>query len=302
MSAYYNEKNRFMAEWLRGLISAGLIAPGDVDERDIRDIRPSELKGYRQCHFFAGLGGWSAALRIAGVADEDPWWTASCPCQPLSAAGSRSGFVDERHLWPSFFHLVQECRPGRVIGEQVASQLGLLWSDLVQDDMDGADYACGILDLCAAGIEAPQERQRLTWLAYTENSDWWCEQSEEEPWCRRSRSAGGSAARAMASAYGFQLQHVASAGEQQIREQGLRSSFWDRADWIDCRDGFARPFEPGSFPLAYGLSVGVERSCSKEDRMAVRAARSHRLGTLGGYGNAIVPWPHAEVIRAFLKH
>jgi DNA (cytosine-5)-methyltransferase 1 len=33
--AYYNEIDPFAAQWLRNLIDAGHIAPGDVDERDI---------------------------------------------------------------------------------------------------------------------------------------------------------------------------------------------------------------------------------------------------------------------------
>ena len=47
--AYYNENNPRAAAWLRELISAGLIAQGDVDERSIDDIAPSELDGYTQC-------------------------------------------------------------------------------------------------------------------------------------------------------------------------------------------------------------------------------------------------------------
>ena len=35
MSAYYNEHDPFAAAWLRELIKADLIAPGDVDERSI---------------------------------------------------------------------------------------------------------------------------------------------------------------------------------------------------------------------------------------------------------------------------
>ena len=63
MSAYYNEHDRFAAAWLRELIADGLIAEGDVDERDIQTLDPADLTGYTQCHFFAGIGGWSFALR-----------------------------------------------------------------------------------------------------------------------------------------------------------------------------------------------------------------------------------------------
>ena len=150
--AYYNENDPFAAQWLRNLIAAGHIAPGDVDERSIVDVRPGDVRDYTQCHFFAGIGIWSSSLRDAGVRDTDHVWTGSCPCQPFSAAGQRGGFADERHLWPAFFHLIKECRPAIVLGEQVASPDGLQWLDLVSSDLEGTGYAVGAADLCAAGI------------------------------------------------------------------------------------------------------------------------------------------------------
>ena len=161
MAAFYNEIDPYAAAWLRNLIDAGHIAPGVVDERDIRDIRPEELHPYNQCHFFAGIGVWSHALRSAGWPDDRPVWTGSCPCQPFSAAGAGGGFADERHLWPHFHWLIAQCRPPVVFGEQVASKDGLGWLDLVQADMEGSGYAFGANDLCAAGIGAPHIRQRL---------------------------------------------------------------------------------------------------------------------------------------------
>lgn len=44
--AYYNENDAFAAQWLRNLIAAGHIAPGDVDERSIVDVRPDDVRGY----------------------------------------------------------------------------------------------------------------------------------------------------------------------------------------------------------------------------------------------------------------
>lgn len=68
MSAYYNEIDKYAAQWLRNLITAGLIADGVVDERSIEDVHPNDLREFTQCHFFAGIGVWSLALaRAAGV-------------------------------------------------------------------------------------------------------------------------------------------------------------------------------------------------------------------------------------------
>lgn len=72
MSAYYNEIDKGAAQWLRNLIAAGHIAPGDVDERSITEVQPDDLRGYMQCHFFAGIGGWSYAVRLAGWSDIRP--------------------------------------------------------------------------------------------------------------------------------------------------------------------------------------------------------------------------------------
>ena len=143
MTAYYNEIDTYCADWLRNLIRAGHIPAGEVDERDIREVNPSDLKGYGQCHFFAGIGGWAYALRLAEVPDDEPVWTGSCPCQPLSSAGQRKGHADERHLWPAFQSLIAQCRPAKVFGEQVASKDGREWLAGVRADLEYLGYAVG---------------------------------------------------------------------------------------------------------------------------------------------------------------
>ncbi|HDY9090154.1 TPA: DNA cytosine methyltransferase [Klebsiella pneumoniae] len=163
--AYYNEIDPFAAQWLRNLIAAGHIAPGEVDERSIEDVTPDDLKGFTQCHFFAGIGVWSHSLRLAGWPDDRPVWTGSCPCQPFSAAGKGDGFADERHLWPHFFHLISERRPQHVFGEQVASGNANTWFDLVQADLEGVGYAFGLVLFTSAGIGAPHIRERAYWVA-----------------------------------------------------------------------------------------------------------------------------------------
>lgn len=165
MTAYYNEIDPFAAAWLRELIKHGHIAPGEVDERSITDVRAADLVGFTQVHLFAGIGGWSLAARLAGWPDDRPLWTGSAPCQPFSSAGKQRGADDERHLWPIMRDLIAECRPAIVAGEQVASRLGLDWLASVRSDLEAEGYAVGAADLCAAGIGAPHIRQRLYWGA-----------------------------------------------------------------------------------------------------------------------------------------
>jgi DNA (cytosine-5)-methyltransferase 1 len=167
--AFYNEKDPKAAEWIRELIKAGIIASGIVDERSIEDVVPAELAEFSQCHWFAGIGVWSYALRRAGWPDDLPVWTGSAPCQPFSAAGKGEGFADERHLWPAWFHLIEVCRPDTIFGEQVSSADGTTWLDLVHSDLEGIGYRIGTLDIPSASVGAPHRRQRLYFVADTDS-------------------------------------------------------------------------------------------------------------------------------------
>lgn len=173
MTAYYNENDPFAAQWLRNLIAAGHIAPGVVDERSIEDVTPDDLRGFTQCHFFAGIGVWSLALRRAGWPDDKPVWTGSCPCQPFSAAGKGKGIKDSRHLWPVWFRLIKQCRPPVIFGEQVASKLACgdgkanvreLWDrkailGLCQNwlERESAEYLQNMQKCRCEGVEFKQE-------------------------------------------------------------------------------------------------------------------------------------------------
>ncbi|MEO9230900.1 MAG: DNA cytosine methyltransferase [Devosia sp.] len=169
MAAFYNEYDPKAAAWLRELIKAGLIADGEVDERDLWDISPADLRGFSQVHLCAGIGVWSYALRKAGWSDDRAVWTGSFPCQPFSAAGKGEGFADERHLWPAGEHLIRQCRPGVLFGEQVANKTAGPWLDLIQTDLEALGYAFGACAFPSASIGAPHIRDRTYWMA--ESSD-----------------------------------------------------------------------------------------------------------------------------------
>ncbi|WP_020473363.1 DNA cytosine methyltransferase [Zavarzinella formosa] len=175
-----NEFDASAAEWARELIRAGELPPGEVDERSIKEVRPKDLEGFTQCHFFAGIGGWPLALRLAGWPESVPVWTGSCPCQPYSAAGKGKGDADERNLWPEMFRLIRECRPDTIFGEQVENAVGHGWLDGISADLEGEGYAVGSCVLGAHSVGSPHIRQRLYWVAHARDAkrNWW-----REPQC-----------------------------------------------------------------------------------------------------------------------
>lgn len=165
MGAYYNEFDPKAAAWLRQLIKNGVIADGEVDERSIIEVQANDIRGFTQHHFFAGIGGWSYSLRLAGWADDRPVCTASLPCQPFSVAGAQKGVDDERHLLPHFIELVKQCNFQTIFGEQVPGAIKHGWLDDLCTEMEREKYAVGSIVLTAAGTGAPHIRQRLYWVA-----------------------------------------------------------------------------------------------------------------------------------------
>lgn len=293
MTAYYNEFDPFAASWLRELIADGLVAPGVVDERSIKDVQPDDLRDFTQCHFFAGIGGWSHALRLAGWDDTRPVWTGSCPCQPFSDAGQRQGEADPRHLWPDLRRLIAGCRPPIVFGEQVASQAGRVWLAGVFADLEALAYQRAGADLCAAGVGAPNIRQRLYWMADADQGQrrrianrQGCE-FDRAPTGRQQgdgQSQSGCSDGGLHHTTGARQQPARQGAEGQARDEARvrgpergRPEGWG-STWVECSDGKSRRVEPGIQPLAHGVP--------------------NRVGTLRGSGNAINPILAAEFIRS----
>ncbi len=165
---YYNEIDLYCAEWLNNLIAAKLIPPGFVDTRSIVDVQPEDLNEFTQCHFFAGIAGWSRALELAGWPADRPVWTGSCPCQPFSVAGKRKGTADARHLFPELRRLTAEQQPPVLFGEQVAAATD--WLAGVRGDLEALGYTFGAIPIEAACAGAPQYRDRI-WFVASGNSE-----------------------------------------------------------------------------------------------------------------------------------
>jgi len=162
MAAYYNEIDPFAAQWLRELIKAGLIADGEVDERDIRDVTAADVRGFIQCHFFAGICGWSYALRLAGWPDDRPVWTFSCPCQRLSSATRGRAVADD--LWPEQRRLIDTGRPRVFFGEQVPARE---WFDWLCSDVGALGYEIGAAVLPAVGVGHDHARPRVYFVGHS---------------------------------------------------------------------------------------------------------------------------------------
>ncbi|NIG12975.1 DNA cytosine methyltransferase [Pantoea sp. Al-1710] len=321
MSAYYNEWDKKSAAWLRVLIDRKLIAPGEVDERSITAVTADDLKGFRQCHFFAGIGGWSLALRLSGIPDDQPIWTGSPPCQPFSVAGHQKGKLDDRHLSPAFLALIEQCHPPVVFGEQVNAAISKGWLDDLFTELEKQGYGCASSVLPAASVGAPHQRYRLffgahqlanatstryLWGAnatiqtrYNPQSEYYRELSSRFSGYPLPDLQPASELVGLVDTDHQRLQRQWPDGypqgwqEPDVRQAGLRDrtrftdaaysnfSYWSDADWLGCRDGKFRPIEPGAFPLADGIPA--------------------RVGRLRGYGNAIVPPLASEFINAFFE-
>ena len=331
MSAYYNEIDPYAAEWLRNLIKSGHIADGVVDERSISDVRPEELFEFTQCHFFAGIGIWSHALRSAGWEDDRPVWTGSCPCQPFSGAGKRAGTSDERHLWPHWNHLIQECRPSTIFGEQVASKDGLGWLDLVQTDMEAKDYAFGAFDLCAASFGAPHIRQRLWFVADTTSLRLKGVGGEKQKGTSKHSKISGGLGNADLHDGGHGDRALTSDGQARV-EHGSASATDDVADAQRNeqregrgagREGQARD-ERGTESSGRGKTDGMDRGPSGKtnghwgdaDWLFCRDGKwrpvepstcplvdgaTSRVGRLRAYGNGIVPQVAQGLIESYME-
>jgi DNA (cytosine-5)-methyltransferase 1 len=322
--AYYNEHDPFAAAWLRELIAGGHIPDGHVDERDIQDVRPGDLAGFRQCHFFAGIGGWALALELAAWGDR-PVWTGSCPCQPYSSAGKGEGAADARNLWPAWFRLIRECRPVTVFGEQVEAAVRHGWLDAVSSDVEAEGYAFGAVVLGAHSVGAPHIRQRLWWVA--------------ESGC--AGHDGASGATSFAGGYGAQGRlsqrgripgrvaeplyperwplHVDGQDGRYGQDDGRAEAHGQpgaRGQVLRVDDASGGRLESGGRTSPVGHLQEPDQGCwqnvvwlpcrdgkARPTRAGLQPLAHgvpNRVGALRGAGNAIVPQVAAEFIRAYV--
>jgi DNA (cytosine-5)-methyltransferase 1 len=330
---YYNEWDAKKAAWLEQLQKDGLLASGTTDTTDINDVLPANLSDFDRVHLFAGIGGWEYACELAGWAG--PIWTASCPCQPFSAAGRRGGTADERHLFPAVHWLVQQCRPPIIVGEQVASKDGLAWLDTVFARLEATGYTCAAYDLSAASVGAPHIRQRLYWVAYTHEASQRAgsrsvrherddasgggsierlansqEERHEQPWNARERGAGLADNGGLGYAEPGRLYREPRRGAGLADNGGLGYSDEERPCQQESIRGLEglRYCEPSEHGAQWSNVEWVLCIDPRDQREIYRPVETGltplahgvpaRMVRISGYGDAIVPQLAAIFLRA----
>lgn len=340
MRVYYNEFDAKKAASLKALMDDGFITAGDIDTRPIQEVRPDDVQHYDRCHFFAGIGLWDYALNLTRWPEDLRVWTGSCPCQPFSAAGRKKGKSDDRHLWPFWFGLIQECKPPAIFGEQVATAIAHGWLDDVYQGLETENYAVGSTVLPAVSVGAPHKRDRLWFVAHAQKGDGRrnagefqganeC-QTQERPE-KRSAEFGSSGAVGNAEHNGShsgtlrksdekfddgcaeeQNSTVKSAGASaaqplsgqpmvQPQREGLEGHAWDEEGSDQQRRLKAQP--DGS-----AWSTGVWIDCPDEKQRLVEPSihlladgHPERVGLLHSAGDAIVPQLAAEFIECSME-
>lgn len=96
--------------------------------------------------------------------------TGGFPCQPYSQAGKRLGKEDERHLWPEMLRAIGEVKPRWVVGENVLGIVnwngGMVFEE-VQLELEAEGYEVQTYILPAASVNAPHQRYRTWFVAYS---------------------------------------------------------------------------------------------------------------------------------------
>ena len=222
--------------------------------------------------------------------------------------------------------------PPVVLGEQVAGPDGRAWFDAVSTDLEGAGYAVGAANLCAAGVGAPHIRQRLYFVAHADDAGLARRPGERgDDGAQREtaqRDGGATGAVAHADAHGVERLHVPGrkprrAVPDPVRDgeaRGLGDALREGAR----RNGraVARAEAPSSGPRRDDRRVGDEPDAPGADGpwadvewLACADGKSRpaqpgihplahgapgRVGRLRAYGNAIVAEVAATFIRAVM--
>ena len=230
--------------------------------------------------------------------------TGGFPCQPFSYAGRRGGVEDDRYLWPQFERVIAEVQPAWVVGENVAGittmvepgEVTLLGSEAslfseddavyrylydqpftverVCSDLEQLGYAVQPMLIPACAVGAPHRRDRVFFLAYSEDAmHLRCSEREDEerinPREHWNTGTGGT------ERHGCEERAITSDGYRSLQKEYRWRNFPTVSPVHRGNDGIP-------FPL---------------DCLTI-SPNKWRTDSLKAYGNAIVPQVMYEIFRA----
>lgn len=223
--------------------------------------------------------------------------TGGFPCQPYSTAGLRKGKADERHLFPDMLRCIKEVKPRWVIGENVRGLVnwnaGMVFNE-VCDDLEREGYEVQPFLIPAAGVNAPHQRYRIWFVAYSNNNGTHSkfgqvqiENGEISEWYNDAKFSNSNSSNDVTNSEQFRLEHSKKRGnftESEGKTQGERSSFADKFK----ANGWSR------FPTKPPICGGDDGLPRELDNITFPKWRQE---SIKAYGNAIVPQVAFEIFK-----
>lgn len=216
------------------------------------------------------------------------------PCQPYSVAGKRKGKQDERHLWPEMLRAIQEITPPWIVGENVRGLInwngGMVFEE-VQADLEAEGYEVQPFLLPACSINAPHRRDRIWFVAYSDNNRNSRTTRENENESRKERlqernkmeqSNESSCLRKFSSNSNSSKQQGKFKCKQREEEFNRRNSTYYRTRWEE-------------FPTQTPICNGDDGISSKLDTITFPKWRTE---SISAGGNAIVPQVALQIFKA----
>ena len=221
--------------------------------------------------------------------------TGGFPCQPYSAAGKRLGKEDDRHLWPEMLRAIREIQPCWVVGENVLGLVnwneGLVFEE-VQTDLEAQGYEVQPYVLPAAGVGAPHRRDRVWFVAHSDNHRHNTKRGEDEkkrgvPNEDWQEMGPGQFDRASVSSttsdtYGIGLQREGRSTKLDGRRLGIHDAQNYSTAWED-------------FPTQSPVCGGNDGLPRELDGITFSKWRNE---SIKAYGNAIVPQVVFQIFKA----
>lgn len=224
------------------------------------------------------------------------------PCQPYSQAGKRKGKEDERHLWPEMLRAIREVKPTWVVGENVRGLVN--WSDgLVFDevcaDLEAEKYEVQPFLLPASGVGAPHQRERIWFVAYSDNNEPNATQDRQGVGKGNDRNKTRKNNAKQFTGCSFSNQNAPNANDKRLQGRKKQASVEAiRAQRNQQPTRFLRP-NWKEFPAQPPICGGDDGLPTELDRITFPKWRNE---SIKAYGNAIVPQVAYQIFKAINEY